>query len=142
LVIVLDASVAVKWYFPEANSDAAIDILNNGAATLTAPDIFAIEVNAALVRKGNMDKSQQAGIRLLLADFETKLSTQQIRLVRPSSSNVLKAANMALSLGHPLKDCLYLALAMEMDCDLVTCDARFAERAKGVWARVRVLGAG
>jgi predicted nucleic acid-binding protein len=45
-----------------------------------------------------------------------------------------------MNLGHPLKDCIYLALAMEMSCDLITCDARFAEKAKGAWARVRVLG--
>jgi predicted nucleic acid-binding protein len=142
LVIVLDASVAVKWYFPETSSDAAIDLLNKHLGELTAPDLFAVEVNAALVRKGNMDKSQQAGIRLMLNDFEAKLSEERVRLVLHSSKTLLNAAKMALDLGHPLKDCIYLALAMEMGCDLVTCDARFAEKAKGVWDLVRVLGEG
>jgi predicted nucleic acid-binding protein len=140
-VIVIDASVAVKWYFPEAHSDAAIDLLNSRAGGLTAPDLFAVEVNAALVRKGNMDKSQQSGIRILLNDFDSKLSEKQVLLVRHSSMSLLDASNMSLDLGHPLKDCLYLALAMELECDLVTCDTRFAERAKGVWDKVRVLGA-
>jgi predicted nucleic acid-binding protein len=108
---------------------------------LTAPDLFAVEVNAALVRKGNMDKSQQAGIRLMLDDFEAKLSEGQVLLVRHSGKTLLSAANIALDSGHPLKDGIYLALAMETDCELVTCDARFAAKAKGIWEKVRVLGA-
>jgi predicted nucleic acid-binding protein len=48
---------------------------------------------------------------------------------------------LAIDIGHPLKDCVYLVLAMELDCELVTCDARFAKKAKSVWGRVRVLGA-
>jgi predicted nucleic acid-binding protein len=138
-VIILDASVAVKWYFPEIGSDAAIDILAGSSGTLIAPDIFAIEVNAALVRKGNMDKSQREGIRLLIADFAEKLTLQQIRLARLTPASIVKAANLALDLGHPLKDCIYLALAMELDCELVTCDARFAAKAKSIWDRVRAL---
>ena len=50
------------------------------------------------------------------------------------------AAGLAVDLGHPLKDCIYLALAIELECELVTADARFAEKAKGVWDKVRVLG--
>jgi predicted nucleic acid-binding protein len=52
-----------------------------------------------------------------------------------------QAAALALDLGHPLKDCVYLAMAMELGCDLVTCDARFAEKACEAWAGVRLLGA-
>jgi predicted nucleic acid-binding protein len=140
LVIVIDASVAVKWYFPEADSDAAIDLLNSRVSGLTAPDLFGIEVIAALVRKGHMDKAQQPGIRILLDDFEEKLSERQVQLVRLSSMKLLNAGKLALDLGHPFKDCIYLTLAMELGCELVTCDARFAARAKGVWDRVRVLG--
>jgi predicted nucleic acid-binding protein len=140
LVIILDASVAVKWYFPEAGSDAAIELLGNSEGGLMAPDLFAIEVNAALVRKGNMDKSQREGIRLLVEDFAEKLRKSHVTLMRLSPDTAAQAANLALDLGHPLKDSIYLALAMELECDLVTCDTRFAAKAKGVWERVRVLG--
>jgi predicted nucleic acid-binding protein len=138
-VIILDASVAVKWYFPEIGSDAAIDILNRNSGALLAPDIFAIEVNAALVRKGNMDKLQREGIRLMIADFAEKLTLQQVRLTRLTGVEIAKASNLALNLGHPLKDCIYLALAMELECELVTCDAKFAAKATSMWDRVRVL---
>jgi predicted nucleic acid-binding protein len=139
-VTILDASVAVKWYFSETASDEAIDILNSENGALMAPDVFAVEVNAALVRKANMDKSQRDGVRLLLADFQERLAVQQVRLVRSTSQGIEKAAQLAIDLGHPLKDCLYLALAIELDCELVTADARFASKARDIWPKLRVLG--
>lgn len=140
-MIVLDASVAVKWYFPETGSDDAIDILNDQATNLVAPDIFAVEVNAALVRKGNMDKSQYDGVCLMIADFEVKLVDMYVELIRTSIAAHAKAASIALNIGHPLKDCIYIVLAMELGCQLVTCDAKFAVKARRVWDHVRVLEA-
>lgn len=139
-MIVIDASVAVKWYFPEILSDEAINILDNTTGNLIAPDILAVEVNAALVRKGNMDKSQCDGVRIMLTDFEQKLAGGEIILHRSNAASLMKSAAHALTLGHPLKDCLYLTLAMEQDCALLTCDARFALKAKTIWSKVRLLG--
>jgi predicted nucleic acid-binding protein len=62
-----------------------------------------------------------------------------VTLVRTANADLLRATNLAIDLGHPLKDCIYLALAMELGCDLVTADARFAAKAREVWAGVRVL---
>ena len=73
------------------------------------------------------------------ARWASLLDEQTITLRRPNSSDVLEAANLAINIGHPLKDCIYLALAMELGCPLVTCDARFAAKARGVWADIRVL---
>jgi len=50
---VLDASVAVKWVLPEANSAKAIRIRDDfvaGVQNLIAPDIFPTEVAHALAR--------------------------------------------------------------------------------------------
>ena len=58
----------------------------------------------------------------------------------PTSPDLLvRAANLALELGHPLKDCVYLALAMDLDCKLITCDAKFASKASVKWGNVQVL---
>jgi predicted nucleic acid-binding protein len=83
---------------------------------------------------------QRDGIRLMIADFAEKLTLQQVRLTRLTGMEIAKASNLALALGHPLKDCIYLALAMELECELVTCDAKFAAKAASTWDRVRVLG--
>jgi predicted nucleic acid-binding protein len=60
--------------------------------------------------------------------------------MRTDNQALASAASTAIDIGHPLKDCIYLILAMELDCELMTCDARFAKKARDVWDRVRVLG--
>ncbi|MFL6463304.1 MAG: type II toxin-antitoxin system VapC family toxin [Bryobacteraceae bacterium] len=47
---VVDASVAVKWFFPEEGTEAAQKLLSN-SNELTAPALIRIEVTAALTRK-------------------------------------------------------------------------------------------
>jgi predicted nucleic acid-binding protein len=140
-MIVVDASLAAKWIIVEPNSAAALALLEDCVDPLVAPDLIAIEVASAIVRRANMDKALGETMRDANARWANLLDAQTITLRRPTSSDILEAANLAMDLGHPLKDSIYLALAMEMGCDLITCDARFAEKAKGVWARVRVLGA-
>jgi predicted nucleic acid-binding protein len=139
-VIVIDASVAVKWYFPEIGSDKAIELQNGEFGQLVAPDIFIVEVTAALVRKSNMEKSRTDDIRLMIDSFLANIIDGTVKTRHLSVSGARNAAWLAIGIGHPLKDCIYLGLAMELDCDLVTCDTKFAGKANGVWDRVRVLG--
>ncbi len=140
-MIVIDASLAVKWFLEEPESDSARQKLADNLGQITVPDLFVIEVTAALVRNANIHKRTYPAMRAHIADFAALLAGNELQQVRPTPPQVAKAATLALDLGHPLKDCIYLALAVELGCDLVTCDARFAAKAKGVWDRVRVLSA-
>ena len=140
-MIVIDASLAVKWYIREPLSVEALALLLEHDGAITVPDIFVTEVMSALVRRANVDKGLRAASEASLRRFATTFEEQAIVAQRSSATAMSHASNLALDLGHPLKDCLYLALAMELGCDLVTCDTRFAAKAKGVWAGVRVLGA-
>jgi predicted nucleic acid-binding protein len=140
-MIVVDASLAAKWIIVEPNSAAALAFLEECTEPFVAPDLIAIEVASAIVRRANMDKALGETMRQAAIRWASLLDAQAITLRRPNSGDILEAASLAIDLGHPLKDCIYLALAMEMGCELITCDARFAEKAKGVWARVQVLGA-
>jgi predicted nucleic acid-binding protein len=138
-MIVVDASVAVKWFVHEVSSRQADDVLARHSGALIAPDFFAIEVSAAFVRKANMDKSNRSGAEASLSRLFALFESNAVRLERTSPAQLAAAARLALDLGHPLKDCIYLALAMEMRCDLVTGDARFAAKAQPVWPGARVL---
>ncbi len=138
---VIDASVAVKWFVNEQGSDLAKQLLTIRQGHLHIPDIFVVEVSAVLVRNANADKANQVIFRSGLYRLIDLIDRQSLILERTPAGHVYEASDLAIRLGHPLKDCIYLALAMEMECELVTCDARFAEKAKGVWDRVRVLGA-
>ena len=139
-MIAIDASLAVKWYRAEDYSLEATALFEANAGNFVAPDLFAIEVVSALVRNANAVKAARGAMEQAVAAFTAELARGSIKLTRLTAKSLADAAKLALHLGHPLKDCIYLALAMELGCDLVTCDARFAAKAKGVWAGVRVLG--
>ena len=141
MTVVIDASLAVKWFLLEADSAAARAILAERIGDICVPAIFGIEVVATLVREANNDKPHADTMRDAIARLTSLMSDGSIEPQPQTPAQLVRAANIAIDLGHPLKDCLYLALAMELGCDLVTCDARFAAKAKRVWERVRVLGA-
>jgi predicted nucleic acid-binding protein len=48
--IVVDASVAIKWYVPEIHADAAVRILE-GDFVLCAPDLIGAELANAIWKK-------------------------------------------------------------------------------------------
>jgi predicted nucleic acid-binding protein len=139
-VIVIDASVAVKWFLPEAESDQATALLAQHETEIAVPDIFVTEVSGALVRRANMDKIFRRNVDVMIAEFLGMWRDEDYAVHRPGPEQFAGATAMAMDLGHPLKDCLYLVLAMELDCDLVTADARFAGKARGAYDGVRVLG--
>jgi predicted nucleic acid-binding protein len=48
-MIVVDASVAAKWFLPEKGSSAAL-ALQEGPSQLAAPDLIRMEVAAAITK--------------------------------------------------------------------------------------------
>jgi predicted nucleic acid-binding protein len=140
-VIVIDASVAVKWFIEEHDSNLAKQLLLKEQGNLCIPDIFVVEVSATLVREANANKAEGEVFRTGLYHLIDMIDRQALVLQRKSPGHIADAGYLAIDLGHPLKDCIYLALAMEQGCELVTADMRFAAKAQGVWDRVRVLGA-
>jgi len=69
---------------------------------------------------------QQAVTNLLALGIEWTSSAQ---LVRP-------AARLAVELGHPVYDCLYLALAASHSAPLATADERLRRVAERVGVRI------
>lgn len=61
---------------------------------------------------------------------------RRLRISTMSISPLLPAAlDVAISLGHSLYDCLYLALALARGCPVVTADRRFHDAvSRSVWA--------
>lgn len=140
-MIVVDASLAVKWYVREVLTFEALDILAEHQAAILVPDIFITEVTGALVRRANIDKTKRADSEAAIAGFMTLFETGAIATVRSEPETVARAAGLAMDLGHPIKDCIYLALAMERECPLVTADGKFAAKAAGVWPATQSLSA-
>jgi predicted nucleic acid-binding protein len=137
-VIVVDASVAVKWLLPEPGADAARRLLDSGE-WLLAPTLIRVEVAAAIARKsrfGELDRRDAA----TAADLWFRSIDDGVIALLPDEMDLPRGFHLALELQHPVQDCLYLALAERMGAELFTADRKFVERAGPSHPMVRALG--
>lgn len=139
-MIVVDASLATKWLLIEADSDAALHFLEAHEAHVCAPDLLAVEVSRALVTAANMRRIYNSQARDLLRTWLQTIEEERIPL-RPAVAYLERAADIALDLGHPLADCIYLAMAIDLDCPLATADRKFMIKATPVHDRIDLIGA-
>jgi predicted nucleic acid-binding protein len=116
--VVVDASVAVKWVLTESGSNAAVALR---AEEMIAPSFWLVEAANALWR------SARAGeITAGEADaFLQGLLNAPVASI-PVEPHITAALRLAIELGHPIYDCLYLAVALHHDTHVVTADRRFA----------------
>jgi predicted nucleic acid-binding protein len=138
-MIVVDASLAVKWFLTESDSGVAQQLFVDFFERMAAPDLIVIEVASSLVRHANSNRVDASLMDAALDDWAAMLIETVIRLDRGTPEKIRDAGRLAMTLGHPLKDCLYLALAIKIGCDFVTCDARFASKAALVYPRTMLL---
>ena len=133
MTLVLDASVAIKFYAIEPDTDAALAWIERGGR-FVVPDIFLVEVLQALLR-------HHREARLSFGDL-IGASAELAQLVEvPASSAELMpvALSLARTLDHKLHDCIYLALAQRLGCPLLTADLRLARKAKTSALAIQVL---
>ncbi len=119
---VIDASVAVKWVIPEVLSEQA-DRVRDSDEDVLAPDLLLVEVANALWRK-----TAAREITAREADDAFDLVRASGIDLRPTGPLVPRAMDLARRLGHPVYDCVYLALAERERAALVTADHRLLRR--------------
>jgi predicted nucleic acid-binding protein len=117
--LVVDASVALKWFVPEPDSALADDLIRI-EAELIAPSIVWIELANAVwknARLGNVDSR-------IWDDVAAKLPG--LMTIHSAEGSLLQAAvKLAVAHEHPVYDCIYMALAIETGARVVTVDKRF-----------------
>ena len=133
--MITDASVVVKWFTVEALSEDARQLLS-ASEVLTAPDLLAIELANAMWGKVRRSEIGEPAATRAVAAVTTGDDIQ----LRPSLPLLPRAFELARSLDHPVHDCVYLALAEELDQPLVTADQRFVTAASRAYPRIRMLG--
>src|SRR5262249_22670848 len=119
---VIDASIAVKWVIPEVLSDKA-DRLRAGDDEMLAPDLLLTEVANALWRK-----TVRREIAPAEADRAFALVTESGIGLHPTAPLLGSALRLARRLGHPVYDCVYLALAVRERAPFITADGRLVRR--------------
>ena len=125
MTLVVDASVAVKWFIIEPGRPEARRLLDR-EQRLIAPELLVAEVVNVLWQRlisGAIARSQAAEAARELPQLLSELC--------PLVSLATRALAIADELRHPAYDCFYLALAEVRDARLVTADRRFAARLDG-----------
>lgn len=119
-VLVVDASVAAKWFLEEVHSRAARRVLEPGNE-LFAPDFLLLEIDSVLwkrLRRGELTPRDCADARLLLRQLPITF--------HPFAAMQDSAYEIAVRADHSVYDCLYVALAVLLDGRLITADRRLA----------------
>lgn len=122
MTLVVDASVACKWFVAERMSDAADALIATGEVLL-APDLIVAEV------------CNVAWLKLRLREITAEQATAMVdslpdlfdELV-PSAALAARALQIATAAAHPAYDCFYVALAEGRGGRLVTDDGRLLAR--------------
>jgi predicted nucleic acid-binding protein len=118
--VVVDSSVALKWFVPEALSDQAVSLLER-PIQLAAPDLLYPEAGNIVWKKVRRGELRIEEARDVIAGLE------RVPIAISSSSHLLEAAlEIAIDHGRTVYDSLYVALAVARDCDFVTADDRLA----------------
>lgn len=118
-MLVIDASVAVKFVTVEVGSDAA-DALVAGTETLIAPDWLLIEAASALWNKVKRSELLEIHAKDGLASLPAYFAK-----LYPAVDLLKSTYRLSFQLRHPVYDCLYLALAIEESATLITADSDF-----------------
>jgi predicted nucleic acid-binding protein len=123
--LVVDASVAVKWLMPESHFEAARRILSS-THELLAPDLIWAEVGNVIWKKWRRREVPGYVAAELLQDFHRYP-------VQTFASRALMTAAWGLAerYDRSFYDSLYLALAVNAECPLVTADLKLYRKFTG-----------
>lgn len=124
MIRVVDASVVIKWFVEEPGSAEARALLGRGDVLL-APSLLLVEVaNVAwkLHRRGAITEEHAR----LLVDAIPRVLSHVV-----STEDVGAALQIALQLGHPVYDAVYIALAEVEGALLVSDDRRLLAAVRG-----------
>jgi predicted nucleic acid-binding protein len=126
-LIVLDASVAVKWFLPEklesltAEALSLLDRVGKNELQVIVPDLFWVEfvsVLSKVIRRGHFPKASADAALASLTQFD---------FPTVSSLKLLDSAfEIATSFERSVYDCVYVALAVQSHSQLITADERLA----------------
>jgi len=129
--LIVDASVAVKWFFEEPGSDEAAE-LQDGDAKFIAPDLVVAEIGNAAWKKF---------LRKQISAADAVFTVRRAPPVFSALVSVLElmeaAMSLSVELSHPIYDCFYLALAERENTPLVTADEDMFAAARKAKIKVR-----
>jgi predicted nucleic acid-binding protein len=126
---ILDSCTAFKWFLAEQDSDKARSLredFRNQKVDLLAPDIFPVEIVHALTRAERAQRiTPSEGTILVSALFK------MLPVLVQSLPLLPRAYELSSRFRIGVYDCLYVALAEQEACDLVTADEKLITNLPG-----------
>ena len=125
--LVLDASVAAKWFLPSENEPLTLEAKQLLVAhtrdeiAFVVPDFFWAEMGNVLWKAVRTKRISVAQMWARLADV------RKLPVLTCASSDLIEdAMRIALRFNRSIYDSLYVALAVESATEMVTADERLA----------------
>jgi predicted nucleic acid-binding protein len=125
--VVVDASIAVKWYLPEKGSEEASRLRaewERAGAPIIMPELVRAEFANAIWSHGQLKPEEKKRIVFQFLDMPFEIMPMESGLVQ-------KAFELALEMDATVYDCIYLALAILAGGRLITADGQFVKKAQG-----------
>lgn len=123
-MVVLDASVVVKWFIEESSSSLAkgfIDTHVSGESPITAPDLLIYEVSNVLLLKAHAPS-------IKVVHWVEALYDLGINLITPSQESIREIILTADHYRLTVYDAAYVILAKRLGYTLITADRYLYER--------------
>jgi len=135
--VVVDSSVAIKWFVPQGNSTKAREILDayqDCNLTILAPDLIYAEVGNIVWKLHRFQGVSQVDAEAILNTF------QAIEFgITPSSLLLSDAYRFAVAHQRTVYDSLYLALSLRRQCQLVTGDEKLVNSVSSSFPNVIMI---
>ena len=126
---VIDASVAVKWFIPDATIETEVDralqllaSAQRDEARFLQPAHWVSEVAAVLVRLAPKTVGSSVEALMALAFVNTANDVGHYQ----------RAISLAMKLDHHLFDTLYHAIALEEKATLITANRKYYDKARRI----------
>jgi predicted nucleic acid-binding protein len=120
--LVVDSSVAIKWFVPELYSTEARRVLDDyqtGSLSFLAPDLINAELGNIVWKKHLFQGLDANDAQAVIDEF------RKVTFILTSTAALLEEAyRLAASHHRTVYDMLYLALSIRESCKYVTADER------------------
>ena len=123
MTVVIDASVALKWFVPENLRQTAMDILHT-EEHIAAPDLLIPDIAELVFEKAK--RNEITGLQV--ATILSSLQSSGLELI-PALDMCTRAVEIARTLDRPVYRCLYVAAAERLDTTFITADLPFCAAA-------------
>lgn len=141
-VAVVDASVAIKWFFTAADGEPHVE-----EANLLLHDILSDRLQAVVPALFYSECANVLWKACRIKGYPQEAAIEALRTLNAIDLEVLNdkeftdnALSLSLGYNHSVYDCLYLAIANQAKADLITADEKFYNTFKKSFPNIRWIG--